>query len=148
MKILLGVDASPHSRVTVAALCGMQWPRGTSVIVLSAVEPTEPQYAPEPHMVASVAGALAVLEADQIKTHEEVVARTEQTLREAGFETVGRVANGDPRHVLVDAARSEGADLLVVGSHGRSGIGRLLMGSVAAHVVAHAPCNVLVVKKE
>lgn len=148
MKILLGVDSSPHSRATVSCVCGMQWPKGTSVVVISAVEPTEPQFAPEPHVLASAAGVLTVLETEHVKTHEELVAQTEKALREAGLETLGRVSLGDPRHVLVDAARTEGADLVVVGSHGHSGLGRLLMGSVASHVVAHAPCNVLVVKRE
>lgn len=147
MKVLLGVDSSAHSRATVSCVCGMQWPKGTCVLVVSAVEPTEPQFAPEPHVLASAAGALSVLEADHVKTHEDLVARTEEALRGAGLETLGRVTLGDPRHVLVDAARSEGADLVVVGSHGHSGLGRLLMGSVASHVVTHAPCNVLVVKR-
>jgi len=53
---------------------------------------------------------------------------------------------GDPRSALVDEARQEHADLIVVGSHGRSGLSKLLLGSVASHVVAHAPCSVLVVK--
>jgi hypothetical protein len=43
-------------------------------------------------------------------------------------------------------ARAERSDLVVVGSHGRSGLSRLLIGSVASHVVIHAPCSVLVVK--
>jgi len=53
---------------------------------------------------------------------------------------------GDPREALVLAAESDQADLVVVGSHGRSGLTKLLLGSVASHVVTHAPCNVLVVK--
>jgi nucleotide-binding universal stress UspA family protein len=39
-----------------------------------------------------------------------------------------------------------GADLVVVGSHGRTGLAKLVLGSVASHVVTHAPCSVLVVK--
>jgi nucleotide-binding universal stress UspA family protein len=53
---------------------------------------------------------------------------------------------GDPREAIVEAARKTGADLVVVGSHGRTGIGKLVLGSVASHVVTHAPCSVLVVK--
>ena len=53
---------------------------------------------------------------------------------------------GDPREALIEMARREGADLIVVGSHGRSGLTKLLMGSVASHVVTHAPCDVLVVR--
>jgi nucleotide-binding universal stress UspA family protein len=48
--------------------------------------------------------------------------------------------------VLEETVAVEHADLLVVGSHGRTGIKKLLLGSVASHVVAHAPCPVLVVK--
>ncbi len=47
---------------------------------------------------------------------------------------------------IVDAARSEGADLVVVGSHGRTGLSRVVLGSVAARVVAEAPAPVLVVR--
>lgn len=53
---------------------------------------------------------------------------------------------GDPRTELVESAIAEEADLLIVGSHGRTGIARLLMGSVASYVVTHAPCSVLVVR--
>jgi nucleotide-binding universal stress UspA family protein len=53
---------------------------------------------------------------------------------------------GDPAESIVDAANSEGADLIVVGSHGRSTFGRALIGSVSDQVVRHAPCPVLVVR--
>jgi nucleotide-binding universal stress UspA family protein len=54
------------------------------------------------------------------------------------------VLPGSPSLTLVDA--SEGADLLVVGSHGRSGLSRLVLGSVAMACVNHAPCPVVVVR--
>lgn len=47
---------------------------------------------------------------------------------------------------IVDMARQEHADLVIVGSHGRTGISRLMLGSVAAQVVAHSPVPVLVVR--
>jgi len=53
---------------------------------------------------------------------------------------------GDPAESIVDAARSERADVLVVGSHGRGTLGRALIGSVSDQVVRHAPCPVLVVR--
>ena len=65
-----------------------------------------------------------------------------------GSRVVGRVVDGDPREVLVDIAFAEKTDLLVVGSRGRTGIARLLLGSVASHVAAHAPCSVLIVRGE
>jgi len=148
MKILLGVDSSSHCRKTVACLCGMHWPEGTRVVLVSAVTSTEPQYAPEPHLVASAAGAINLIEEDYVRTHEALLVETEQSLRAAGLETETQVHLGEPGQVLVDTARSEGADLIVVGCHGEPKLSRRLMGSIATYVVSHAPCNVLVMKQD
>jgi nucleotide-binding universal stress UspA family protein len=53
---------------------------------------------------------------------------------------------GDPAESIVEAALSERADVIVVGSHGRGALGRALIGSVSDQVVRHAPCPVLVVR--
>ena len=47
--------------------------------------------------------------------------------------------------IILDAARADGAELIVMGTHGRTGIGRLLVGSVAEHVLRHADCPVVTV---
>jgi universal stress protein A len=57
-----------------------------------------------------------------------------------------RVLMGDPADTVVRVAREEDADMIVVGSHGRTGLVRLLMGSVAETIVRRAPCPVLVHK--
>jgi nucleotide-binding universal stress UspA family protein len=143
MKIVLGVDDSPHSLAAVEFVKKMKWPEGTSVIVLSVARIPVSAYA----MVdmPAVSGNTEWL-GEQVKFHEEVAARVERQLREAGLKTTGRVVEGDPRESLVHAAETEHADLIVVGSHGRSGLSKLLLGSVASHVVTHAPCHVMVVK--
>jgi nucleotide-binding universal stress UspA family protein len=53
---------------------------------------------------------------------------------------------GDPAVEIADLAKREGADLIVMSSHGRTGLGRLLMGSVAEGVMRRAECPVLIVK--
>src|SRR5438309_3841535 len=53
---------------------------------------------------------------------------------------------GDPAAEIVDYARESGIDLIVLGTHGRTGLERLLMGSVAEKVMREAACSVLVVK--
>ncbi len=53
---------------------------------------------------------------------------------------------GDPAAEIVRYARDAGMDLIVMGTHGRTGLERLLMGSVAEKVLREAPCSVLVVK--
>jgi len=56
------------------------------------------------------------------------------------------VRQGDPRVEIVDEAERWGADLVILGSHGRTGVKRWLMGSVAEYVVRHAPCSVEVAR--
>jgi len=55
--------------------------------------------------------------------------------------------SASPANAIVEYARSVHADAIVVGTHGRTGVSRLLMGSVAEHVVRHAPCPVLAVRR-
>ncbi len=57
-----------------------------------------------------------------------------------------RLEAGDPAVQILRVAREEGADLIVMGSHGRTGLGRLLLGSVAEQVSRKAPCPVLTSK--
>lgn len=59
---------------------------------------------------------------------------------------VYRLVTGDPATSVVQAAEEEDADFIVVGSHGRTGLGRLLMGSVAEAIVRRAQCPVVTVK--
>ena len=64
-----------------------------------------------------------------------------------GMKVVTLLAEGEPAEQIVKAARSTRADLVVVGTHGRSGFSRLFLGSVAERVVATAPCPVVTVRK-
>lgn len=143
MKILLGIDDSPHARAALQWVRGTTWPPGTVARVISVARPMVSAYA---EMYAPAASYLDEAWNDQLRFHEGITAGAEKELRAAGFQTEAGVVQGDPRSVLVDEARAFGADLIVVGSHGRTGLAKLVMGSVAAYVVAHAPCSVLVVK--
>ena len=62
--------------------------------------------------------------------------------------TESRLPTGDPREVLLRLVDDERVDLIVMGSHGRTGLAKLLLGSVSSHVVTHAHCSVLVVKED
>jgi nucleotide-binding universal stress UspA family protein len=57
------------------------------------------------------------------------------------------VCEGEPPEVLIEIAESKKADLIALGTYGRKGLKRLLMGSVTAQIILNAPCDVLVVKK-
>jgi universal stress protein A len=61
-----------------------------------------------------------------------------------GVTVTARVEEGRPASVICDVAAKTGVDLIVISSHGRSGLKHILLGSVAEYVVRHAPCAVLV----
>jgi nucleotide-binding universal stress UspA family protein len=68
-------------------------------------------------------------------------------LRESGLDVAGDTVVGRPGTVLVDEARTFGADLLVAGSRGRGPIASLVLGSVSAELAVHAPCPVLIARR-
>lgn len=73
------------------------------------------------------------------------------TLRErlpAGRRSFEFVVDGSPAKEIVKAAAEWPAELIVLGSHGRRGVARAILGSVAEHVMRHAPCPVLVTRAE
>lgn len=142
MKILIGVDGSPHSKAALDYVKTMTWPKETKVVVLSASIPMISYAAVDASGLAWLQGA----DDEMTAQAQNLAASTERELRAAGFATEALVVKGDPRDTLVDTARSLHADLVVVGSHGRTGLAKLVLGSVATHVVTHAPCSVLVVK--
>ena len=69
--------------------------------------------------------------------------RTEPVLGDVPVHEV--IEEGEAADVICRAAEQRGVDVIVVGSHGRTGLGRFFLGSVSEHVVRHSPCPVLVV---
>jgi nucleotide-binding universal stress UspA family protein len=145
MKILLPVDASPYSAEAVRAVSKRPWPSGTKVRVLSAVEIVGlPPMGP---LMYDVGGSLTELQQQRTKEATQLTERVAHSLAASGLATETAVHDGDPRSVIVDEAKDWRADLIVLGSHGYTGIKKWLLGSVAQSVVSHAPCSVEVVRK-
>lgn len=142
MKIVIGVDDSPHSAAALDWVRQMTLPKDAECILVSAAETLSFVY-----VDPAGAGLHEQLQRDQVEHCRQVVADAEAGLRPAGFRVSGRVEIGDPRDAIVRTAEAEKADLIVVGSHGRTGLPRLLLGSVAGYVTSHAPCTVVVVKR-
>ena len=69
-----------------------------------------------------------------------------QRAKASGADATFLVWEGEPGEAIVAAAESENADMIVVGSHGRSGVSRFLIGSVSDYVVRHAHCPVMVIR--
>jgi universal stress protein A len=90
---------------------------------------------------------------DLVNLEQEILAHAEKRLGELaaqkGTKTVmveTRAVMGEPVWEICQAAEQEQADLIVMGSHGRTGLSHVLLGSVAERVVRHAPCPVLVAR--
>ena len=142
MRILIGVDESPFSQAAIDWVKQIPWPSGTSIRVVSASPPVFVGT-----VEANAPAVIAQLIQEQNRMHAEIADRAARTLEAAGRAAEPVMISGDPRSTLVEEARTMGADLLIVGSHGRSGLSRLVLGSVASYVASHAPCSVLIVKR-
>lgn len=144
MKLLVAIDASEHARAAVDEVRRLTWPADTSVTLLSVVRTDlyafGDFYAPAAHQIG-------VLVEEERKRAQALLEGIAAELAPRGLAVTTRVVVGDPRSVVCEVARESAADWLVVGSHGRRGFQKLLLGSVASHVVTHAQCSVLVVKK-
>jgi len=140
MKILLCVDESKHSEAAIAAVQSQFRPQSTEVRVLHVLQPLS--IAPPPQMSAQYAPELE----QEGKKARELVERAAKTLAAAGFQTDTAVELGDIRMRIIETAADWKADLIVVGSHGHSGIPRLLLGSRAEFVARNAPCSVEIVR--
>lgn len=83
------------------------------------------------------------LSAELEKLAEGALERAREAAAEAGVTATALVRHGAPGEEILAEAREWDADAIVLSTHGRTGLGRLLLGSVANQVVTHAPCPVL-----
>jgi nucleotide-binding universal stress UspA family protein len=136
MRLLLAIDDSKFSEAATQAVIAQCQPQGTEVNVLNVVDLAMP-------IPTSDAAGFREL---SLKHGKEVARRAEQALNKAGYTVQTMVEEGDPKSVIIAHAAQWKADLIVMGSHGRKGLDRFLMGSVAEAVSRHAPCSVEIVR--
>ncbi|MBI4458448.1 MAG: universal stress protein [Acidobacteria bacterium] len=145
MKILLAIDDSKFSQAALKMVLAQYPPRKTTVRVLHVVEPYNLYYYPETTPAANIPN-LVLIQKQMDKRGRDLVARVAEKLRAAGYKAETAVAHGDVRTAVVDAAAKWSADVVVLGSHGRKGIERFLLGSVSDYVARHAPCSVQIIR--
>ncbi len=140
MKLLLAMDDSKFSQAAANFIAGQIRPQGNQVRVLHVVEPA---VVSEPPQMSR--GYYPEVQ-DLLPAAEELVQQTAKTLTAAGFSVTTSVVIGDARNLILDAATEWNADLIILGSHGRTGLGRFFLGSVSEAVARHAPCSVQIVR--
>jgi len=122
-KILIATDGSMHSEFASHEAIDIAKRSGSALIVLSVARKDE-----------------------NLPTAKECVDIVKRVAEKEGIAVEALIRKGVPHEVIVNTAAHEDVGLIVVGSHGRTGITKLLMGSVTERVIGHAKCAVLVWK--
>jgi nucleotide-binding universal stress UspA family protein len=140
-RALVPVDGSPEAEAIIPFVVDIAGPLDIEIVLLRVVQPIPP----------------VVIEGSRHVTVEDVEARRAEAaeyLAPLAAEMKGRgvrvqtvVRRGDPRAEILAGAREVGADLIAMTTHGRSGLGRLLFGSVAESVLRHAEIPVFLMRQ-
>ena len=125
-RVLLATDGSETSIRAARAVAARPWPDGSEFRIISVEEPW-------------------AIKSSKVRQPQEAVSNAEQVLGSVGLKAMGEVLSGKPKEVILEEAKNWAADLIVVGSHGRRGIKKFLLGSVSEAVAMSAHCSVVVV---
>jgi nucleotide-binding universal stress UspA family protein len=135
-KILLASDLSPTSGPATNEAFDVARRLGAHLLVVSVIDTS----------ALRLPGGRLGPRVDQVRDRRQAAAQElVQRGRREGVRVTFLVWQGDPGDSILEAARAEDADMVILGSHGRGPIGRLLLGSVSQHVVRHARIPVVVV---
>ena len=129
-RVLLATDGSKTSAQAARAVAARPWPEGSEFRVISVEEPW-------------------TIKSSRVRDENEAqdaVSSAEQVLASAGLKATGAVLSGNTKQAILQEAQKWAADLIVVGSHGRRGFRRFLLGSVSEAVAMNAHCSVVVVR--
>lgn len=133
MKILLAIDSSPASQAVVQVALTRPWPPATQFCAMNVLD------------MARWDGFPAVAE-DARRKAQELLNCAVENLSKEGYQVFSELQVGIPKKAIPDFAKQWKADLVLIGSHGQSGLTRFLLGSVAQTVLRSSPCSVEVVR--
>ncbi len=145
MNILIAIDESEYSRAALNSVLARPWPEGSHFKVLSVLEPFHPEAAGWHTNYVPLA-----IEAQKMHTEaaQKIVDQACVLLCEkfGGGNATGEIAEGYIKEKILDVASHWPADLIVLGSHGRRGFNKFLLGSVSETIAKHATCSVEIVR--
>lgn len=134
-KILIGYDDSKYSVYAVKEAAAWITRHGGEANLVHGVYFNEEEFGIRPEMLR-----------DRMAHGIGSCDRARNIAAEFGITMDAVVKEGDPSDVIVETAVKNDTDLIVLGTYGRKGLGRMIIGSVTAKVIADSPCDVLVVK--
>jgi len=142
MKILLAVDDSKYSEAATRSVLAQTNPSDTHVRVVNVVDAL-------PNRLSETRAYYPGIEHENDALREPaeaLVGKIAALLRSRGFYATGTIEWGSPKARIIEVASKWHADLIVIGSHGRTGIERFLMGSLAEAVARDARCSVEIIR--
>jgi nucleotide-binding universal stress UspA family protein len=139
-RILVPVDFSDNSLQALDYATQLAKPFKAEILVFFVVEPV---YYATPADMYGPSANLSMLLDEQRRIGREQLARLSKKLEKRGLKIRTAMQTGTPYQAIVDAAKKLKADLIVMATHGRTGLSHLLMGSVTEKVVRSAACPVL-----
>lgn len=138
-RILVATDFAESAEHALACAVQLARRHGAELILLHV-------YMDLPAYPEITAGQVEAIYEEQRAWIESALERRARAARGEGLLARALLRTGPAASTIAETAKEAGTDLVVVGTHGRSGIDRLVLGSVAERVVRLAPCPVLVVK--
>jgi nucleotide-binding universal stress UspA family protein len=143
MRVLLAYDGSADAAQAAELIATATWPANSVIRVVSVLEPISLYVSFMPAEMLAEPSLESMIQHQLEADLAEVVAR----LKSAGLAAEGVILQGRPATAIAHDAADFRADLLVVGSRGHGALAGLILGSVSAELVDHAPCPVLVARR-
>jgi len=145
MKIIVAVEDKTYAQAITDCICSMDWDEKPEFKIISTVPPLK---YPVPAVTGVVDTRFIEVQEERRRAAKSLVlgvgTQLAQHVPHATVEDV--VVDGDPKMRILDLASEWQADLIVMGSHSRNSLERLLVGSTSLAVLSHSPCSVLIVK--
>ncbi|MBW1917333.1 MAG: universal stress protein [Deltaproteobacteria bacterium] len=134
-KILLPTDGSKYSQKAAERAVDFAKSYGGELTVVSVFD-----------LCCKVSGPLPAVDQDMLSPIQGYVDEVKSLAEAEGIKTEGLVRQGRAEQIILDLVTEQKIDLVIMGSHGRTGLDRLLMGSVTERIIGNSTCPVLVVK--
>ena len=141
-SIVVATDGSKFSAAAASEAIGIAKRNGSKLTIISVV-PAE--FATPTDIEIAMSQRELIVE-KEMRVAEENAKIVKDAAQKEGVAAQAFVMSGKPADAVIEIAKEQGADLIVLGSHGRTGLEKLLMGSVAERVIVLSPCAVLAVK--
>lgn len=145
MKVLIALQNESFENQLLSFVTSHSWNDNAEFLLLHAVEPSDVLDA-----IASLYGQNEQKEVMEyrVKSAQEVLSKCQSRLQNKMRDTQTvqtKVLIADPKRAIVSAATDWNADVIIIGSHGRSGLEKMILGSVSLSVLQNSPCDVVLV---